>query len=83
MHIVADVLQAPLQGLKGHLGSCIGAAWTAAMGAKLVQDWGGAARFVELDDIIEPDPANAPVYTQGYGAYRDLYHRLASSPVRQ
>ena len=83
MQIVADVLQTPLQGLTGHLGSCVGAAWTAAMGAKLVEDWGGAARFVELGDIIEPDPANTSVYARGYGAYRDLYRRLASGPVQQ
>ena len=32
MQIVADVLQQPVQRLAGHPGSCVGAAWTAAIG---------------------------------------------------
>jgi xylulokinase len=77
MRIVADVLQAPLQRLSGHLGSCAGAAWTAAIGAGLTDDWSGAARLARYDDRIEPDPANAEIYSAGYAAYRDLYRRLS------
>ena len=39
MQIVADVLQRPLQRLAGHPGSCVGAAWTAAIGVGLASDW--------------------------------------------
>lgn len=79
MQIVADVLQRPLQRLKGHPGSCIGAAWTAAIGAGLTDDWSGVARFVSLADRLEPDPSKADVYRKGYRRYRDLYSRLSGS----
>lgn len=79
MQIVSDVLQQPLQGLSGHLGSCIGAAWTAAVGTGCTADWGGAARLVGFDELIRPDPAKAAVYADGYRTYRDLYVRLAAT----
>lgn len=79
MQIVADVLEAPVQRLDGHPGSCIGAAWTAAMGTGLVDDWAGITRFVTMADRIDPDPAHAAVYRAGYARYRDLYRRLAGS----
>jgi xylulokinase len=72
MQIVADVLQAPVQRLTGHPGSCLGAAWTAAIGAGLTDDWGGIARFVQQRDRIEPDPTTAAVHAEGYQAYRAL-----------
>jgi xylulokinase len=80
MQIVADVLQAPVQRLDGHPGSCLGAAWTAAIGAGLTADWGGIANFVRHRDRIEPDPANASVYTEGYRAYRALQRLGAHDP---
>ena len=79
MQIVADVLQVPLQRLVGHPGSCIGAAWTAAIGAGLTDDWTGVARFVTHGEIIEPEPAHAALYTQGYARFRDLYARMAGA----
>ena len=50
MQIVADVLQRPLQRLNGHPGSCLGAAWTAAIGAGLACDWSGVSAFVTEGD---------------------------------
>lgn len=76
MQIVADVLQAPVQRLAGHPGSCVGAAWAAAMGVGLVEDWTGIKRFVTFADLIQPNPDNAGVYEAGYRRYRDLYTRL-------
>lgn len=78
MQIVADVLQAPLQRLEGHPGSCIGAAWTAAMGTGLAQDWAGITRFVTMGGTVEPDPANAATYDRGYARYRALYGKEQS-----
>jgi len=78
MQIVGDVLRQPLQALGGHLGSCIGAAWTAAIGTGCTEDWSGAARLVRLDHVVRPDPAHAAVYAEGYRTYRDLYRRLAT-----
>ncbi|MQT15268.1 FGGY-family carbohydrate kinase [Segnochrobactrum spirostomi] len=77
MQIVADVLEQPVQRLTGHPGSCLGAAWTAAIGAGLTNDWSGVSRFVEFGDRLEPEPATAATYRKGYDRFRDLYRRLA------
>ena len=77
MQIVADVLQRPLQALSRHQGSCVGAAWTAAVGTGLTEDWSGASRLVDFGDLIRPNPDRAAVYADGYRTYRDLYARLA------
>ena len=45
MQIVADVLERPVQRLAGHPGSCVGAAWTAAIGVGLASDWSGDLRL--------------------------------------
>ncbi len=76
MQIVADVLQQPVQRLSGHPGSCLGAAWTAAIGAGLTNDWGGANRFVSFGERIEPRRDTAALYDRGYARFRDLYERL-------
>jgi xylulokinase len=81
MQIVADVLQQPVQLLKGHPGSCLGAAWTAAIGAGLTDDWGAAAGFVTLGDVVEPNQNNGPAYREGYLAYRETYRRLSARGV--
>lgn len=78
MQIVADVLQQPIHRLKGHPGSSLGAAWTAAVGIGAA-DWAGISRFVQQDETLEPDPAHAQTYAAGYARYRDLYRRLAAS----
>lgn len=77
MQIVADVLQKPLQRLSGHPGSCLGAAWTAAIGTGLTRDWSGVARFVRHGERVEPNAANAAIYQDGYRAFRDLHRRIA------
>ena len=79
MQIVADVLQKPVQRLAGHPGSCLGAAWTAAMGIGLASDWSAIRRFVSLADLVIPDRSLNTIYRQGYDRYRDLYTRLATS----
>lgn len=79
MQIVADVLNAPLQRLSGHPGSCIGAAWAAAVGVGLEHDWRSVTRFITFADVLEPQPDNVRMYDAGYDRYRDLYERLAPS----
>jgi xylulokinase len=76
MQIVADVLQEPIQLPVGHPGSCLGAAWTAAIGIGATSDWGGIARFVGRGDLIAPNLKNASLYLDGYGAFRETYRRL-------
>ncbi|GLS23146.1 carbohydrate kinase [Labrys miyagiensis] len=76
MQIVADVLQVPLQRLSGHPGSCLGAAWTAAVGSGLAEDWAGVSGFISLRDRIEPQASNRSVYARGYESFRALYQQL-------
>lgn len=79
MQICSDVLQQPIQLLIGHPGSCLGAAWVAAIGAGLTEDWGGVSRFVAYGDLVEPNPANATVYDRGYTRFRRTYTCLVPS----
>jgi xylulokinase len=78
MQIVADVLQRPLQRLAGHPGSCVGAAWTAAIGAGLAEDWAGISAFVTPADVVEPRAEVAGIYRDGYRRYREIYGRLGA-----
>jgi len=76
MQIVADVLQRPVQRLAGHPGSCVGAAWTAAIGVGLADDWAGISAFVRPAERIEPQAGLAATYRSGYRRYREIYGRL-------
>lgn len=73
MQIVADVVQAPLQTLTGHPGSCLGAAWTAAIGTGATDDWGGVAAFVTRSAVVAPHADLRPLYEAGYRRFRRLY----------
>ena len=77
MQIVADVIGSPVQRLSGHPGSCLGAAWTAAIGCSLADDWMGVARFVSKGDLVRPNPATATTYRDGYARFRELYRKLS------
>lgn len=83
MQIVADVLQKPVQRLAGHPGSCLGAAYTAAMGMGLATDWSAISRFVSLADRLEPDPAKAETYAHGYALFRKLYPPIAAFEIKE
>jgi xylulokinase len=80
MQIVADVLGEPLTRLAGHPGSCVGAAWTAAIGIGLASDWSAISAFVRKADRIEPQAEAAETYRRGYRRYREIYRRLADRP---
>ncbi|MHA1553364.1 MAG: FGGY-family carbohydrate kinase [Alphaproteobacteria bacterium] len=81
VQIVSDILQQPIQLLKGHPGSCLGAAWTAAIAAGATDDWHGAARFVTNGDTIVPNPDLAHLYDARYHAYRETYRRLMGAQM--
>jgi xylulokinase len=76
MQIVADVLQKPLQVPLHHPGSSLGAAWTAAMGVGAADDWGAIAKLTGQGRRLEPDPAHAQMYADGYAAFREFYCRM-------
>ena len=75
VQICADILQAPIRLLEGHPGSCLGAAWAAATGIGLSDDWNGVSAFVRQGEVIRPDPQNAPVYDAGYERFHALYNQ--------
>lgn len=77
MQIVADILQMPLQRLEGHPGSCLGAAWVAAIGAGASADWGGASALLRQGAVFTPNSDHAAVYEAGYHRFRALYGQLA------
>ena len=76
MQIAADALGTPIRLLGDHPGSCLGAAWLAAIGCGAVADWSGVTRFVGAGRTVEPNPAAAAAYDAGYALYRDLYTAL-------
>jgi xylulokinase len=78
MQIVADILREPVQLLCGHPGSCLGAAWTAVIGAGLASDWESISKFVRKGTLVEPNHANLEWYADGYRVFRSLYRPHAA-----
>lgn len=76
MQIVADVIGAPVAVPGGHPGTCLGAAWTAAMGVGAVADWAEVGRLVTPGPTFQPDPRNRAIYDAAYRRFRDLYPRI-------
>jgi xylulokinase len=75
MQAVADILQMPVQLLAGHPGSCLGAAWVAAVGV-CGEGWDGVERFVRPAGLVEPVAARGAAYEAAFASYRDSYERL-------
>ena len=76
MQIVADVLGADVQLLDNPYGSCVGAAWVAAVASGSGVAWGGIARLARLGPVVRPDLGKSQTYNRGYRAYRALYEAL-------
>lgn len=73
MQICADALQVPIRLLTGHPGSCLGAAWVAAMGSGATDDWAGVANCVSYGEEFLPDPDRKDGYDAGYARFRAAY----------
>jgi xylulokinase len=78
MQIAADALGRPIELLHGHPGSCLGAAYVAAVGIGAIDSWDAITRFVRPAGVVQPDPSTAAAYRHAYGLYRDIYPRLRS-----
>ena len=81
--VTADVLGLPLEQIRNHPGSSLGAAFIAGKGVGLFAEWGEIERFVEIDSVIEPDPQAFAGYGELFAVYlalyaqnRDLFRRL-------
>ena len=78
VQICADILQAPIQRLQDHPGSCLGAAWTARVAAGLTTDWSSVTAYVSHGDPIRPNPANKLLYDAGFRRFRQNHEALAA-----
>ena len=76
MQIAADVVGHPIQLLHGHPGSCLGAAYLAAVATGHLDDWEQIGRFVRPGARVLPDPARMAAYDAAYHGYRALYPAL-------
>lgn len=83
MRIAADALGMPVQLLEGHPGSCLGAAFVAAIGVGALERWDEIARFVRPAGTVEPDPAAAGAYEALFRDYREAYERLRPIMARR
>jgi xylulokinase len=76
LQISADVLQRPVQRLRRHPGSCLGAAYVAGVGVGVFKDWTSIGRYVEPGETFTPDATRAAVYDRAYAIFRETYERL-------
>jgi len=76
MQIAADALGQPVQLVTGHPGSCLGAAYVAAMGVGAFDGWDEIGRYVARGELIAPDSTMKARYDEAYGIYRETYERL-------
>ena len=76
MQIMADVLQQPVRLLASPHGSCVGAAWVAAVGSGQNVGWNDVQQLSGLGATIEPNPTNGATYDRGYAEFRQLYETL-------
>ncbi|MGX9966871.1 FGGY-family carbohydrate kinase [Roseomonas sp. F4] len=76
MQVAADVLGMELHLLEGHPGSCLGAAYVAAMGIDALPDWQQMPRFVRPGRVVVPNPAANATYDAAFPVWKDLYLSL-------
>ena len=76
LQIAADALKMPVQSIENHPGSCLGAAYVAAMGVGVEQAWDGIAQYVAPGRRFIPDPAAGAAYDHIYPLFRETYERL-------
>lgn len=75
--VTADVLGLPLETLRSHPGSALGAAFVAGMGVGAFSGWDAIDRFVEVGEIVEPRDHDR--YDLAYASFRALYPALKAS----
>jgi ribulose kinase len=77
LQIHADVLKRPIHLTRETESCALGSAMAAALAAGAFPDFAAAARaMVQIERVVEPNPANAGVYDALLDRYVDLYHAL-------
>jgi gluconokinase len=74
--MLADVLGMPVGYPAGHEGSALGAALVGMQALGMVDSLDHAAEIVEIDEVIEPDPAAAAIYAELRPTFAELYDAL-------
>ena len=77
MQACADILGAPIARLEGHPGSCLGAAWAAAIATGAATDWAGVQQFVSAGQRFSPRAEHAALHRARYAAFRASYAAIA------
>jgi xylulokinase len=72
--VTADVIGLPLETLRSHPGSALGAAFVAGMGIGAFTSWSEIERFVEVGHTIAPHGHDG--YERAYQTFRGLYPAL-------
>jgi xylulokinase len=76
LQIAADVLERPVRRIDRHPGSCLGAAFVAAVGVGAISDWSQIGTYVEQGRRFEPDSQASERYQRKYRLWRETYERL-------
>jgi xylulokinase len=74
--VVADVTGQPLETLDREVGSELGAAFAAGVGAGVFSSWAEIERFISVKETVAPDSSTEERYRHLYAAYRALYPAL-------
>jgi gluconokinase len=74
--MLAGALGMPVGFPAGHEGSAFGAALVGMQALGLVESIDLAAELVQIADVVEPDPAEAEVYTALRPTFAALYDQL-------
>lgn len=74
--ITADVLGIPLEHIRSHPGSSLGAGFIAGKGVGVFREWEDAERFIEISMVSEPDQRKHEKYVEKFKMYREIYEAL-------
>jgi xylulokinase len=78
LQIAADVLELPITRIDHHPGSCLGAAFIAAIATGAINDWAQIGSYVREGRTFRPIPGSAERYRRKYQLWRESYDRLKS-----
>lgn len=76
LQIAANVLERPVRRINRHPGSCLGAAFVAAVGIGAIKDWSKIGAYVEEGRAFFPEPKAIQRYRHKYQLWRETYDRL-------
>jgi xylulokinase len=76
LQIAADALERPVKRIARHPGSCLGAAFVAAVGTGAIAEWSQISAYVEEGPEFFPRKDASERYRHKYRLWRDSYEKL-------